>query len=71
MENEINRSRRYGHSLSVAIIRIDKFNTFEFAYDQPECENMQKKLGTLIRETLRSNVDKAYVRNMGEIVFIL
>ncbi|MCP4254342.1 MAG: diguanylate cyclase [Candidatus Scalindua sp.] len=71
MENEINRSRRYGHSLSVAIIRIDKLNTFEFAYGKSECENVQKKLGTLLRETLRNNVDKAYVRNMGEIVVIL
>lgn len=67
---EIKRAIRYKHPFAIAMIGVDKFKFFEHVYGREECYPVLKKLGIIIKNVIRYNVDKAYRPRIGVIVMI-
>jgi len=69
LEQEMDRSNRYHHPLSLLLLDIDDFKVFNDTYGHLEGDKVLVKIGTTIRECLRT-IDSAY-RYGGEEFTIL
>ena len=52
LEAEVDRSRRHGHSLSVAMLDIDAFKRVNDAYGHPQGDRVIKSLAQMLRKRL-------------------
>jgi diguanylate cyclase (GGDEF)-like protein len=64
LEEEVNRAARFGHSLSLVMLDIDDFKSFNDAYGHPVGDELLALVGAVIRRALR-DMDIA-VRYGGE-----
>ena len=53
LENEINRSERYGNVFSIALIDVDSFSQFNMSHGPLEGDRLLKKVARLIKKNTR------------------
>ena len=70
LEVEIDRCRRYGHSLALLLLDIDNFKVFNDTYGHLEGDKVLVKIGQIIRSCLRT-MDSAYRYGGEEFTVIL
>ncbi|NNF98879.1 MAG: diguanylate cyclase [Desulfobacteraceae bacterium] len=70
VKNEIDRSNRYGHPLSLMLLDIDKFKVYNDSYGHLEGDKVLIKLGQTIKLCLRK-LDSAYRYGGEEFTIIL
>ena len=70
LEVEIDRCRRYGHSLALLLLDIDNFKVFNDTYGHLEGDKVLVKTGQIIRSCLRT-MDSAYRYGGEEFTVIL
>lgn len=70
LEEEINRSVRYGHPLSLLLIDIDDFKILNDRYGHLEGDNVLNMTGKIIKDCLRKT-DSAYRYGGEEFTIIL
>jgi two-component system, cell cycle response regulator len=70
LENEINRYNRYGHPLSLLLIDIDHFKSYNDRYGHLEGDKILRETAQLIISCLR-NLDSAYRYGGEEFTVIL
>ena len=59
LENEMARARRYSLPVSLLMIDIDDFKSFNDSYGHPAGDSVLSEVGAVLREQLRSDVDIA------------
>lgn len=69
-EHEITKAKRYKRPLSIAKIDIDKFRVFNYMYGTKEGDSVLKRLGLLMRKSVRQNIDTVYRYSGGEFMII-
>jgi diguanylate cyclase (GGDEF)-like protein len=69
LEQEIQRSKRYGNALSVFIVDVDHFKTINDKFGHLFGDYVLKKLGEIMQHTLRSS--DTLFRYGGEELFII
>ena len=70
IEHEITKSKRYKRPLSVAKIDIDKFRIFNYKYGTHEGDNVLRELGSLVKRSVRHNVDTVYRYSGGGLMIV-
>ena len=70
LEVEIDRCRRYGHSLALLLLDIDNFKVYNDTYGHLEGDKVLVKIGQIIRSCLRT-MDSAYRYGGEEFTVIL
>ena len=70
LEVEIDRCRRYGHSLALLLFDIDNFKVYNDTYGHLEGDKVLVKIGQIIRSCLRT-MDSAYRYGGEEFTIIL
>ena len=70
LEVEIDRCRRYGHSLALLLLDIDNFKLYNDTYGHLEGDKVLVKIGQIIRSCLRT-MDSAYRYGGEEFTVIL
>ena len=70
LQQEIDRSTRYNHALSLLLMDVDDFKYFNDTYGHLEGDKVLAKLGEVIRGCLRTN-DSAYRYGGDEFTVIL
>ena len=70
LKSEIDRSKRYGHPLSLLLLDIDNFKVYNDTYGHLEGDKVLVKLGQTVRTCLR-NMDSAYRYGGEEFTVIL
>ena len=70
LRREIERAKRYSHSISVLILDIDDFKKYNDTYGHPAGDELLKKLAGLLVETVRS-VDMVFRYGGEEFVVFL
>jgi len=70
LEVEIDRCRRYGHSLALLLLDIDNFKIYNDTYGHLEGDKVLVKIGQIIRSCLRT-MDSAYRYGGEEFTVIL
>jgi len=70
LEVEIDRCRRYGHSLALLLFDIDNFKVYNDTYGHLEGDKVLVKIGQIIRSCLRT-MDSAYRYGGEEFTVIL
>ena len=71
LEKEILRARRFKHDLSLMFIDIDKFKHFNDTYGHTEGDVVLQRMGQLIKEQVRNEVDIACRYGGEEFTIIL
>lgn len=67
---EMERSTRYGHPLSLLLLDLDHFKTFNDTYGHVEGDNVLSRLGQVVKKCLRDS-DSAYRYGGEEFTIIL
>ena len=67
---EIERSTRYDHPLSLLLLDLDHFKTFNDTYGHVEGDNVLSRLGQVVKKCLRDS-DSAYRYGGEEFTIIL
>lgn len=70
LEKEMERSARYGHPLSLLLLDLDYFKTFNDTYGHVEGDHVLSRLGQVIKRCLRDS-DSAYRYGGEEFTIIL
>lgn len=70
LKKEIERSNRYGHPLTLMLLDLDKFKSFNDTYGHVEGDIVLSRLGQVIKECLRET-DSAYRYGGEEFTIIL
>lgn len=70
LQNELNRSARYRHQLSLLLLDIDDFKHYNDTYGHLEGDKVLASLGNIIKGTLRQ-IDSAYRYGGEEFTVIL
>jgi len=70
LEIEIDRCSRYGHSLALLLLDIDKFKTYNDSYGHLEGDKVLVRIGQVINSCLRT-MDSAYRYGGEEFTIIL
>ena len=70
LEEEIARHSRYGGTFSLLMLDIDSFKTYNDIYGHPAGDRLLARIGTLIKESLRS-ADQAFRYGGDEFTIIL
>jgi diguanylate cyclase (GGDEF)-like protein len=70
LRHEIDRSNRYGHPLSLLLLDIDRFKTYNDTYGHLEGDKVLIKIGETVRSCLRK-MDSAYRYGGEEFTVIL
>lgn len=71
LEREMDRARRQNYPLSMILFDIDKFKRFNDTYGHQEGDVVLKRVGTLVPECIRHNVDSGYRYGGEEFVVIM
>ena len=71
LEKEVLRARRFKHDLSLMFIDIDKFKHFNDTYGHTEGDVVLQRMGQLIKEQVRNEVDIACRYGGEEFTIIL
>ncbi|HHT9106894.1 MAG TPA: diguanylate cyclase [Candidatus Wujingus californicus] len=71
LEKEVLRARRFRHDLSLMFIDIDKFKHFNDTYGHTEGDAVLHRIGLLIKEQVRNNIDIACRYGGEEFTIIL
>lgn len=71
LEAEIERARRQGHPLSLLLVDVDNFKTYNDAHGHLEGDNVLAVAGEVIRDCTREHVDTAYRYGGDEFTVIL
>jgi len=70
LKEEISRHSRYGDTLSVFMIDLDNFKSYNDIYGHPSGDNLLNQVGKIIRSSIR-NADQAFRYGGDEFVVIL
>jgi diguanylate cyclase (GGDEF)-like protein/PAS domain S-box-containing protein len=70
LEREIERSNRYGQPLTLLLLDLDNFKTFNDTYGHVEGDNVLSRLGQVVKRCLRET-DSAYRYGGEEFTIIL
>lgn len=60
LEEEVGRSRRQGHRLSVIVLDVDRFKEYNDRFGHLEGDALLAGLGRILSASIRKNVDSAY-----------
>ncbi|MDP6618302.1 MAG: diguanylate cyclase [Nitrospinota bacterium] len=71
LETEIDRSRRQNHPLSLVLFDTDGFKSFNDRYGHLAGDRILQRIGSLITEKIRNNVDKGFRYGGDEFTIIL
>ncbi|MBC8555889.1 MAG: diguanylate cyclase [Candidatus Brocadiales bacterium] len=71
LEKEIDRARRQGYPLSMILFDIDKFKKYNDTYGHPKGDVVLQKIGELVQDLIRCNVDSGYRYGGEEFIIIL
>ncbi|MBI9099403.1 MAG: sensor domain-containing diguanylate cyclase [Spirochaetaceae bacterium] len=71
LEKEFQRSRRYGHSLSLIMFDIDHFKNFNDTYGHQLGDQVIIKIASILRDSCRKDLDSACRYGGEEFAFIL
>jgi diguanylate cyclase (GGDEF)-like protein len=70
LKKEIERSNRYKHPLTILLLDLDKFKSFNDTYGHVEGNNVLSRLGQVVKQCLRKT-DSAYRYGGEEFTIIL
>ena len=71
LEAELVRMKRQGTSLSLLMFDIDNFKQYNDLYGHLEGDQVLKKIGTIVKHCIRSNVDSGYRYGGDEFAILL
>ncbi len=71
LEREMDRARRQNYPLSMILFDIDKFKRYNDTYGHQEGDDVLKKVGKLLPEHIRHNVDSGYRYGGEEFVVVM
>ena len=71
LESELDRARRQNHPLSLVLFDTDGFKSFNDRHGHPAGDRILRRIGGLISEKIRNNVDKGFRYGGDEFTIIL